>query len=105
MNANAIYLVEKAMKDEAFAKQLAEADSMEAAQKLFASRGIEFTMDEIKAIAAGLRATESNGELSAEDLEDVAGGVSLGTIAAVAKIVACGVKVVNFIGKRCGWWE
>ena len=78
---------------------------MEAAQKLFASRGIEFTPEEMKSIASALRASEPSGELSAEDLEDVAGGVALETIVAVAKIVACAVKVVNFIGKRCGWWE
>ena len=106
MNANVINLVEKAMKDEAFAKQLAEAETMEAAQTVFASRGIKFTMDEMKAITAALRATESNGELSADDLEDVAGGGAVLTAAgAIAGIISCAVAVVDFVGKRCGWWK
>ena len=105
MNTNVVNQVKEAMKDQAFAKQLLEAETVEAAQKVFASRGIEFSLEEVEAIAAGLRATEANGELSAEDLDDVAGGVTLVTILAVVKIVAGVVTIVNFVGKRCGWWK
>ena len=85
MNANIINLVEEAMKDQAFVHQLADAETVEAAQKVFAARGIEFTLDEVKAIAAGLKANAANGELSENDLEDVAGGV--GILAAIASVV------------------
>lgn len=64
--------VEEAMKDEAFAQKLFETESAEDAQKLFADKGIEFTLEELKAIAAC--AQNEDGELQEEALENVSGG-------------------------------
>ena len=106
MNANIINLVEEAMKDQAFVHQLADAETVEAAQKVFATRGIEFTLDEVKAIASGLKATNESGELTDSDLENVAGGVGvLAAIASVVGIISGIVSVVDFAGKRFGWWK
>ena len=97
--------VEEAMKDQAFVEQLAAAETAEAAQAVFASRDIEFTLEEVKQIGVGLRTELGGDELSADDLDAVAGGVALATVAAVVKIIAGGVTIINFIGKRAGWWK
>ncbi|MBQ9716426.1 MAG: hypothetical protein IJV76_00370 [Clostridia bacterium] len=44
-------------------------------------------------------------ELDLETLDEVDGGVALTTVVSVVKIVAGGVTIVNFVGKRAGWWE
>ncbi|MDO4744799.1 MAG: hypothetical protein Q4A86_05405 [Clostridia bacterium] len=105
MERNIIEKVELAVKDLEFVEQLAAAETAEAAQALFASKGIEFTLDEVRQIGAGLRATLNGEELDIEDLEAVAGGSALGTVASVVSIVSGVVSVVDFIGKRFGWWK
>lgn len=98
------YLVEEAMKDQTFVNKLLEAKTAEEAQMVFASEGIEFTLEEVKAIGAGLRAQCAEGELAEDELLLVNGGLSLATVYAVVKIVYGTVKIVNFVGKRAGWW-
>ena len=97
--------VEEVMKDKAFAEQLFTAETAEAAQELFASRGIEFTLEEVKQIGAGLKTKLGGDELDADALDAVAGGIALTTIAAVVTIVSGTVTVVDFVGKRAGWWK
>ena len=99
-----IVKVEEVMKDQAFVEQLMAAETAEAAQALFASKDIAFTLEEVKQIGAGLRAACSD-ELSAEDLDAVAGGSVLATVAAVVSIIAGCVKILDFVGKRAGWWK
>ena len=98
------YLVEEAMKDQTFVNKLLEAKTAEEAQMVFASEGIEFTLEEIKQIGAGLRAQGGEGELAEEDLVLVAGGW-LGTVASVVGIISGVVGIVDFVGKRAGWWK
>ena len=105
MENTVIVKVEELMKDKAFAEQLLTAETPEAAQALFAAQGVEFTMDEIAQIGAGLKAACSDSKLDDTDLDAVSGGSVLGTVATVVSIVAGGVKIVDFIGKRAGWWK
>ena len=106
MENTIIAKVEEVMKDQAFVEQLFAAETHEAAQALFAARGVEFTLEEVKQIGAGLKAAaEANGELSADDLEAVAGGIALTTVAAVVSIISGCVTIVDFVGKRAGWWK
>ena len=105
MENTVIVKVEELMKDKAFVEQLLTAETPEAAQALFAAQGVEFTMEEIAQIGAGLKTACSDGELDDTDLEAVSGGIALETIAAVVSIVAGGVTIVDFIGKRAGWWK
>ena len=44
-------------------------------------------------------------ELDLETLDEIDGGVTLATVASVVTIVAGGVKIVDFVGKRAGWWN
>ena len=92
------------MKDQAFVEQLMAAETAEAAQALFASKDIEFTLEEVKQIGAGLCAVAAGDELSADDLDAVAGGSVLATVATVVSIIAGCVKIIDFVGKRAGWW-
>lgn len=101
---NVAYMVEEAMKDQIFVNELMNAQTPEEAQKVFAAQGIEFTLEEIKQIGAGLRAQGGEGELAEEDLVLVAGGW-LGTVASVVGIISGVVGIVDFVGKRAGWWK
>lgn len=105
MEKEIIVKVEEAVQDKAFVECLCAAETVEAAQAVFASKGIEFTLEEVKQIGAGLRAACGDEELSADDLDAVAGGIALATVVAVVKIVAGCVTIVNFVGKRAGWWS
>ena len=105
MENTIIIKVEELMKDKDFVEQMLSAETAEAAQTLFASRGVEFTLEEIIQIGAGLRASSSESELDDADLDAVVGGSVLATVASVISIVAGSVKVVDFIGKRAGWWK
>ena len=63
------------LKDEFFAKELSTKIEAEDAQKYFAEHGVDFTMDEMKAMGKALNlAAEKGGELSEDELEQVSGG-------------------------------
>ena len=69
------------MKHESFVQEFGNCTSLEAMKELLERNGVDFTMDEMKAILIGAgtivrKAEENNGELSEEDLEMVAGGRS-----------------------------
>ena len=66
--------IQELINDETFAESLASAKSYEAIAKLFADKGVEVTMDELQMIMEA-PAAESSDELSAEALEEVAGGM------------------------------
>jgi hypothetical protein len=68
---------------ETFHKEVMNCDSAEAVKELLDRNGIDFTMEEIDAIliAVGntlIKLEENDGELTEEDLEQVAGGWSWG---------------------------
>jgi predicted ribosomally synthesized peptide with nif11-like leader len=105
MENTIVIKVEELMKDKDFVEQMLSAETAEAAQALFASRGVEFTLEEITQIGAGLKACISEDELSDADLNAVSGGIALATVASVVSIISGGVAVVDFIGKRVGWWK
>ena len=60
-------------KDKDFLEALDNAESFEAAQGLFASKGVEITIDELKAIRAKMR-QEAGEELTDDELALAAGG-------------------------------
>ena len=105
MENTVIIKVEELMKDKDFVEQMLSAETAEAAQTLFASRGVEFTLEEIVQIGAGLKACNSEDELNDADLDTVSGGIALATVAAVVSIISGGVAIVDFVGKRAGWWK
>ena len=69
--------------DEAFSKEFFNCASEAAVKELLDRNGVDFSMEEIDAIMVGVGTTlqkleENNGELTEEDLEQVAGGWSWG---------------------------
>ena len=77
--------IKEALSDESFTKELFALETAEEAQVKLREKGIELSLDEINAIPKTLRKMyDSNGELSEDALEDVAGGViATGTAAAI----------------------
>ena len=72
---NYLNSIDEALADEAFVAKLAKAESKEEFQALFQSeKGIEIEDDSAKAAFEKVRNVREGGELSAEDLENVAGG-------------------------------
>jgi len=86
--------MEEAVKDEAFVNQLAEAENAEEAQKLFESKGISLSLEEVEAIANQLKS--ANGELSDDALENVSGGL-------VTPVIIIGGIVLYGIASRIKW--
>ena len=94
---------EKLMQDEAFAEKLLSLDEDTEIQALLSENGVEFTLEQIAAIKKGVIA-QLNGEdaeLSEDDLEDVAGGIAVGTAITVAVGVAKGLFA---LGKGVHKW-
>ena len=92
------------MNHESFAQEFVNCASEEAVKELFDRNGINFTAEEIDAILCGIgtlmqKVEENNGELSEEDLEQVAGGWSFKTflVGLVTGIVAGAVMAAGAI--------
>ena len=71
--------IKEAMSDESFVKGLLALESSGEAQNAFREKGIEVGAEEIlelrdALVKASKRAAENGGELSMEDMEEVAGG-------------------------------
>ena len=89
--------LEELLKNEEFAAKLLALDDDKDVQEMLNDNGIEMTLEEIAAVKKGVIA-ELNGEeaeLSEDDLECVAGGVSVG---AVVKVVGGVIKGIVALG-------
>ena len=77
----------KLMENEAFVKEMLAQENEEAVQKLYAKNGVELTLEEVREVGKALNSMDSDGELDAAALDDVAGGVVItaATCWAVAK--------------------
>ena len=78
-------VLEKVFADEAFVKQLVEMEKPEDVRDALNAKGAEVTTEEVQQIAKSL-SQQAEGELDEDALEDVAGGVSIGTIISAARI-------------------
>ncbi len=65
--------LQEIFQDEEFNKTLFAMETSEEVQAALKERGLELTIDEIKAIAEAIKAAQE-GELTEDNLEDVAGG-------------------------------
>jgi predicted ribosomally synthesized peptide with nif11-like leader len=71
----------------AFAKKLVEQETAEDAQRFLKAEGMDFTVEELNSFAETVnKYEESEGELSDEDLDGVAGGVMATMASAVTSI-------------------
>ena len=99
--------------DEAFVKALLELESPEEAQAALKEKGLDFSTDELVALRDALlkmseKAGENGGELSVEDLDEVAGGMLAGHAVSLAAriclplLAASGAAVVSLFTR--GRW-
>ena len=87
--------------DKEFAEKVLALTEPEDVQKAFADKGIDLSIEDVKAIGRML-AENQDGELSEEALLDVAGGSITGiTVAAVIGCVAAVGKLYLSIRKAC----
>lgn len=86
------------VKDE-FMNKLGLANSHEDVQKLFAENGVELSLDDIEAMCQQSIALSTNGELSEKDMDQVAGGYVVGTIACFY-VASVGLGFFCQYGKR-----
>ncbi len=91
MATNFELLQAKLEADPAFGKKLIELETAEEAQRILKAEGMEFTVEELNSFAEAVnKYGDSEGELSDEALEGVAGGVALATVAAAATLFSIG---------------
>ena len=79
------------LKDKAFAEEFFKQETAEDAQKFLASKGVDVTIDELNQLRDAIvtRLDDSNGdELSDDQLENVAGGMAVATVAGIVAGVA-----------------
>ena len=82
-------LLSEAFADEEFVTALFALDTAEEAQAMLKDKGIEMTLDEVKRLPDAMAmARTGEGELSEDDLEDVAGGSALLIGASIAILIA-----------------
>ena len=91
--------IKEVFSNEKFVKSLMELNTPEEVQKALSEKDIDLSVDEIKKIAELLQ-KKANGELTDEDLENVAGGsISLGIVIGI--YVAIGAAyVVDHVTRR-----
>lgn len=90
--------IQSLFSNEKFVKELLTKQTAEEAQDFICENGYNISLEEVKMIGEGLRRLSSgelsldylnkavNGELSEDELEDVAGGFALSTLCVVAFI-------------------
>lgn len=87
--------IQKLVEDQEFVTKMLSCEEPEQVQKLFADNGVEVSLEEVKALGQSLATmAESDGELSEDDLEGVAGGSLLG---AVSTIISAGKLVKTVV--------
>ena len=69
-------LIREVFSDETYVKNLFKSESWEAAQASLKEKGIDLSVEEIKNIVNKAKAAEE-GELSDDELENVAGGIEV----------------------------
>ena len=72
-------LLKEVLSDEAFAKSLIEMETPEDVQTALKEKGVDLSIEDIKAIQ-NILVNQEDGELSEDDLENVAGGVDVDKI-------------------------
>lgn len=80
--------------DKGLGEKIFSVDTAEAVQDILKAEGLDFSLEEIYALKAALAKSVQKGELSDDELEDVAGGIIV-TAAVVGATASC-------LGASCG---
>ena len=101
--------IKEVFSDKAFVEGLLKLETPEEVQKAFAGKGVTVSVEEIiklkdALVKASQKAAESGGELSMEDMEDVAGGfVLLAGLYAVCYGPVIGPMLVGSVRTGLRW--
>ena len=94
---------ELALKDADFVQKLLSLEEPEDVQKLYAEKGVDLTLDEVKLMGAML-SSEDGDEVSDEQLDSVAGGIALTTVTAIIGGVAVLIDIGTYHKQKYGKW-
>lgn len=91
--------LKKVMSDEAYVKELLALETPEEVQASLEEKDVEMSLDEIKQ-ATNLLSRYSDGELSEDELAEIAGGCAACVTCAIISIVASGAGFTEWITRR-----
>ena len=92
-------MISEAMKVVKFVEKIIDIQSPEEMQKAFAIKEIDLSLEEAKEVISTIKkfSKSKSGELSDDDLEGIAGGMSSGTKAAITVLVMGGLTTTAMI--------
>lgn len=97
---------EELLQDQDFAEKLVCLEEVEEVQELLAENGVDFTIEEINALKVSISNHLQEGELSDDDLGDVAGGLiitgatALGIAKVAVAVVGLGLSIDKWTNRR-----
>ena len=99
--------IKEIFSDESFVNSILEMETPQDVQKALSEKGLDLSLEEINTIQNTLINNDNEGELSEDDLENVAGGVAVTTVicgliigAAVGGTIKLGNSVNNWTRRR-----
>ena len=101
--------IQEVFSDEAFVTTLFEAETAEEVQALVKEKGLEISLEEIEAIKSQLAKVNSGEGLSADELDDVAGGAIIaipGLVSPIAPVLPINLPIMitpHIINPRQRW--
>ena len=101
---NRIELAQKALEDKTFVEKLLSLEEPKDVQKAYAEKGVELSIEEVKAMGQMLAADSGESELNADQLDAVAGGIALATISAIVGAVTLVVEIGTHHRQKYGRW-
>ena len=93
-----------ALEDKAFVEKLLELEDPEAVQALYAEKGVDLTLDEVKLMGKLIAEQGEQDELTVDDLEDVAGGIAITTVTAIIGLTAVIIDIGTYHKKKYKKW-
>lgn len=98
--------IKNLVEDQEFVTKLLACEEPEQVQKLFADNGVDVTLDDVKALGQSLSVmAESDGELSEDDLEGVAGGSLMSVVSTVISVGKLAKNVVDNWSTIKSWFR
>lgn len=93
-------LMKAVLEDKEFAAKIRDMVDPYEVQSAFAEKGVDLTIEDISTVARTCAALAENGELDAEVLENVSGGVVVDGIVVVCGLIGLGGKAMEAINKE-----
>ena len=96
--------IKEIFSDESFVNSILEMETPQDVQKALSEKGLDLSLEEINTIQNTLINNDNEGELSEDDLENVAGGVAITTVICGLIIGAATASGTFQLGKAIHNW-